>query len=121
MGLDMYAFATASDVPAVDFRSPVNETEIHYWRKHPNLHGWMRDLYRGKGGTDTEFNCVAVRLDAADLDALETAITGGNLPHTGGFFFGASDGSESVDDLHFVRKARDAIADGAKIYYTSWW
>ena len=25
-------------------------TEIAYWRKHPNLHGWMEDLYYKKGG-----------------------------------------------------------------------
>ena len=30
--------------------------QIHYWRKHPNLHGWMEDLYRAKGGA-AEFNC----------------------------------------------------------------
>ena len=35
---------------------------VHYWRKHPDLHGWMRALYYAKGGTDQQFNCVNVML-----------------------------------------------------------
>ena len=120
MGLDMYAFATDSDIPAVDFESPEDKTELHYWRKHPDLHGWMESLYRRKGGVD-KFNCVPVRLEETDLDELEAAIKSGTLPPTEGFFFGVSDGTETSDDLHFVHKARDALADGARVYYFSWW
>ncbi len=120
MGLDMYAFSTDCDVPAVDFKPPEDKTELHYWRKHPNLHGWMESLYRSKGGGG-EFNCVPVRLEETDLDALENAINCDCLPRTAGFFFGESDGSEKRDDLHFVHKARDALADGARVYYWSWW
>ncbi|ASY66520.1 hypothetical protein SJ05684_b55380 (plasmid) [Sinorhizobium sojae CCBAU 05684] len=32
-------------------------TALHYWRKHPNLHGWMEHLYP-RGGKDAIFNCV---------------------------------------------------------------
>ncbi|CAH1691814.1 hypothetical protein CHELA1G11_20968 [Hyphomicrobiales bacterium] len=74
MGLDMYA-CTMITMPstAVDF-APEDETPLHYWRKHPNLHGWMHRLYRHKGGTDNEFNCVNLQLTEADLKALKTAI-----------------------------------------------
>ena len=121
MGLDMFAYATFEDITgSVDFK--VDEaTEIHYWRKHPNLHGWMRLLYREKDGTDSEFNCVNVRLDARDLDMLEADIRDNRLPRTAGFFFGESDGSEIDDDLEFIRKARAAISGGATVFYTSWW
>lgn len=121
MGLDMYAFTTGSTIPAADFDAPDDRAELHYWRKHPDLHGWMEDLYRRKGGTDDQFNCVPVRLDAADLEALELAVNDSLLPHTAGFFFGVSDGSEKADDLAFIHKARDALADGLSVFYYSWW
>ena len=120
MGLDMYArwIDHAPDKP-VDFTAG-EYGELHYWRKHPNLHGWMEALYREKGGTQ-EFNCVNVQLTADDLDRLEAAIRGRKLPPTCGFFFGESNGKEIYDDLAFVAKAREAIADGLTVYYTSWW
>ena len=51
MGLDMYACVT-DEAPAkpVDFPEPENSMKLHYWRKHPNLHGWMQQLYEAKGG-----------------------------------------------------------------------
>ena len=121
MGLDMYALVT-TETPAqpVDFK--VSEaTELFYWRKHPNLHGWMESLYRAKGGAADSFNCVPVQLTAEDLDRLEAAITAGDLPDTCGFFFGASDGSEIEEDLDFIAKARAAIAAGQTVFYDSWW
>lgn len=96
-------------------------TELHYWRKHPNLHGWMERLYREKGGQDANFNCLNLQLTAEDLDRLETAIRDRTLPHTEGFFFGVSDGSEVDDDLAFIAKARDALAAGLAVFYVSWW
>lgn len=121
MGLDMYALTTRRKPESpVDFE--VNESnELHYWRKHPNLHGWMENLYREKGGAAEDFNCVALLLTTDDLDRLEADIRSGVLPMTAGFFFGASDGTETDDDLAFVNKAREALAAGLTVFYTSWW
>ena len=92
MGLDMYAFATAEQLAgSVDFTAEA-ASEIYYWRKHPNLHGWMERLYRNKGGKKINFNCVNIQLTADDLQRLEADIKASNLPPTEGFFFGASDG-----------------------------
>jgi hypothetical protein len=122
MGLDMYAYTTALELSAVvDFPEPEDAQQLHYWRKHPNLHGWMEGLYRTKGGGSDDFNCDVVVLDSDDLDQLEEALTGRELPDTMGCFFGESDGSELPDDLSFVAKARAAIRDGKTIYYKSWW
>lgn len=125
MGLDMYAFVTASGAIAqdVDFDTSAlpATSELHYWRKHPNLHGWMEQLYFAKGGQREVFNCTPVRLTLDDLAELELAITSGNLPPTSGFFFGESDGSENKDDLAFVAKAREAIEAGEDVFYDSWW
>jgi hypothetical protein len=121
MGLDMFAYTTGKAIPAVDFPVQDDAEEIFCWRKHPNLHGWMESLYLRKGGEAESFNCVAVRLDPDDLDALELAVNHNILPETQGFYFGVSDGSEKADDLRFIHKARDALANGKSVLYTSWW
>jgi hypothetical protein len=121
MGLDMFAQKTKADITAeVDFPE-VEAEELHYWRKHPNLHGWMERLYRLKGGAKETFNVVNLQLTLRDLDDLEAAVTARLLPTTTGFFFGESDGSEIAEDLTFVRKARQAIRDGYAVFYSSWW
>ena len=121
MGLDMYAHTTHEDIPAVDFGRPNDAEEIFYWRKHPNLHGWMEKLYRKKGGGDPDFNLAPVRLEAADLNALEKAVEADSLPHTIGFFFGESQPEDREDTLNFIRLARLALASGKRIYYYAWW
>jgi hypothetical protein len=68
-----------------------------------------------------DFGRAGVRLDLRDVDALELAINDNSLPETHGFFFGQSDGSEKSDDLAFVHKARDALANGKSVFYWSWW
>ena len=124
MGLDMYVFTTDKP-PAtpVDFPEPKHAFQLHYWRKHPNLHGWMQKLYEEKGGADRDFDLAPVVLVAADLDRLEADIKAKQLPQTAGFFFGCSDGDEHerADDLAFVQKARAAIAMSLTVYYVAWW
>jgi len=123
MGLDMYAYKTkAKPETDVDFSTQnFKPEEIQYWRKHPNIHGWMENLYYHKGGKAGSFNCVNVKLNEDDLNELEADIKAGNLPKTGGFFFGESDGSEMEEDLLFVSVAKQAIKEGYTVYYTSWW
>ena len=67
----------------------------------------MEKLYYEKGGSSDCFNCAPVVLTSEDLDRLEAAVKGGNLPHTTGFFFGVSEGREA-EDLAFIAKAREA-------------
>lgn len=123
MGLDMYAYrCNADDVgKAVDFEHPDLSEEIAYWRKHPNLHGWMEELYYQKGGAADSFNCVCVELTKEDLEHLRTDIEESNLPSTSGFFFGESNGEEFQYDLEFVTRALECIRKGDAVFYTSWW
>lgn len=123
MGLDMYAHKTKGTITkSVDFDTQnLDSEEFHYWRKHPNLHGWMEQLYYDKGGESDSFNCVNVELDMNDLENLKETIENDELPQTGGFFFGATDGSEKKDDLKFVDEAIQSINEGYRVYYTSWW
>jgi len=130
MGLDQYAYKTKlKPSKPVDFQDEVymanenNENsseEFMYWRKHPNLHGFMEQLYREKGG-ESDFNCRPVELTQEDIDRLAASIVDQELPETRGFFFGESDGSEYNQDLDFCKQATEAIKEGYTVFYDSWW
>jgi hypothetical protein len=119
MGLDQFAYALDKNN---------NKTEICYWRKHPNLQGWMENLWESKGRPNAhedninEFNCVPVELTKEDLDSFEQSLESNSLPETEGFFFG--DNSDNVyrqQDVEFIQSARNALDNGQKVVYDSWW
>ena len=101
--------------------------ELMYWRKHPNLHGWMERLWEEKGRPDAEsdaemFNGVELELDWTDIENLEADILADNLPGTSGFFFGDdSDEYYKQQDLEFVKQAKADLFLGLKVYYNSSW
>ncbi len=125
MGLDMYAFAVSKEKSIDQFTiAPDSDNEeLQYWRKHHDLHGWMEQLYRAKGGTKESFNCVPVQLTVEDLDQLQSDLLGERLPQTQGFFFGINPPNlESLkEDLMFIQKCRIALQEGKTVYYDSWW
>jgi hypothetical protein len=115
MGLDQYAKVRNPKTQQVE--------EFHYWRKHNALHGWMENLWKSKGNTG-EFNCEPVELSRADIDMLEDDLLGNDLPETKGFFFGSDsrqDDSRLMNDLSFIRKAKQHLNAGKQIAYDSWW
>jgi hypothetical protein len=116
MGLDMIAYSKAK-------ATSKNTRELSAWRKHPNLHGWMEQLWRHKTGNNEEnFNCIELELTLEDLNLLESAILTKHLPSTQGFFFGSEcDAYYREQDLAFIEEARGDIAGGRKVYYNSWW
>jgi len=145
MGLDMYAYVGRTgqmneyhegEGDYVDGEwKPKNGVakprEIAYWRKHPNLHGWMERLWTSKGqpgfsednaDRDPTFNGVELELTWQDLDELERAVTHGQLPSTSGFFFG-NDADEHYreSDLQFIKNARAELFLGLKVFYNSSW
>lgn len=116
MGLD--AFARVEDG---NKRAERADTEFAYWRKHPNLQGWMEKQWRYTGKTG-EFNNEKLYLTNELLNELETDVTEVSLPKTNGFFYGQnSDEYYKAQDLKFVSDARGYINDGYKVYYCSWW
>ena len=135
MGLDMYAYsankAGAQDeyYEKGDYNKETGEfvstctkpKELAYWRKHPNLHGWMEQLYREQGG-EGDFNGDELELTWDDLTQLEEDIQEGRLPATTGFFFGdASDEYYKAQDLEFVKQAKADLLCGLKVFYNSSW
>ena len=123
MGLDQYATARRGEARTDDegYTYYEDSMELAYWRKHPNLQGWMENLYHEKGG-DESFNCVDLELDLEDLDALEESLDEEALPETAGFFFGANaDDHYAEADREFIVAARAAIKQGYTVVYSSWW
>ena len=117
MGLDQYAYCRTKEEG-----EGVSSRELAYWRKHPNLQGWMEQLYRNRGGNAEMFNGVELELTWADLEALEADILENNLPATSGFFFGSnSDEYYRHEDLAFVKQAKAELFTGLKVFYNSSW
>jgi len=118
MGLDQFAYVINSNG---------EKRELAYWRKHPNLQGWMERLWESKGRPNAhedsdDFNCVPVELTKEDLDSLEQSLETNSLPETTGFFFG--DNSDNVyrqQDVEFIQAARYALDEGNTVVYDSWW
>ena len=132
MGLDQYAYvASKADTDYNDN----SRQELAYWRKHPNLQGWMEQLWIDKGrpglhgvGQDNEydatFNGIEVELTWNDVDKLERDIKNGVVSklNTTGFFFGnPSDDYYYEDDLKFCIDAKAELFLGRKVFYNSSW
>ena len=141
MGLDMYAYSANKagaqteywengniDKESGEFKSTCTKPkELAYWRKHPNLHGWMERLWEEKGRPGAEsdreaFNGIELELEWHDIENLEEDIREGNLPGTTGFFFGDdADDYYKEQDLEFVKQAKADLFLGLKVYYNSSW
>ena len=140
MGLDMYAYVAAKEGQQREFyesaefdndaKDFVNKTveqprEIAYWRKHPNLHGWMEQLWNSRNGGNCDianFNGIELEITWEDLEVLELDIMSGTLPNTTGFFFGNdADEHYKEQDLKFVRDAKAELFCGLKVFYNSSW
>ena len=123
MGLDQYGLARRGEAKTDDegYTYYEDSMELAYWRKHPNLQGWMEDLYHEKGG-EGEFNCVDLELTLEDLEALEESLDEEALPETAGFFFGTDSSDYYAEaDREFIVQARAAIKQGYTVVYSSWW
>ena len=123
MGLDQYATARKGEPQqdAEGYTYYEDTMELAYWRKHPNLQGWMESLWHVKGNSG-EFNCVDLELTLDDLDSLEKSLDNEALPETVGFFFGGdADDHYAEADREFIGAARAAIKQGYTVIYSSWW
>lgn len=123
MGLDQYAYVASK--ARTSYNHPSRQ-ELAYWRKHPNLQGWMGKLYEEKGrpGSSTHFNGIELELTWDDVDRLEKDIKSGMVSkmNTTGFFFGnPSDDAYREQDLQFCVNAKAELFLGRKVFYNSSW
>lgn len=130
MGLDMYLegekylWHGRGDTPEIredGYRLTTKTLLLGYWRKHPNLHGYIVNNFAD--GVD---NCERIFLENTDIEKIIEAVARDDLPHTEGFFFGASDGTEKEQDLYTLRAALDWVRTKEdmvhrSIYYRASW
>lgn len=109
MGLDMYlngdkylhALDARDNLPHEDgYRLESKTLRLGYWRKHPNLHGYIVNTFAD--GVD---KCRQIDLSDDDIEKIIEAVARDDLPHTEGFFFGESDGSEKDETLRIFKAA----------------
>lgn len=131
MGLDMYLKGKkfiwsdyenpANNLEEDGFRVTDKTLELGYWRKHPNLHGYIVATFAD--GVD-ECQDIPLNLDA--LKKLLAAVERDALPHTTGFFFGESHPSYRKATIDILTKAiawlatPDKKASRSVVYRASW-
>ena len=84
------------------YEKTTTEIELAYWRKHPNLHGYIVKTFN-----NGEDDCTPIDLSPDNLDQIANAIEKNELPETTGFFFGESSWHEEEKEknVEIFRKA----------------
>ena len=121
IGLESYVVATRSERLEVLDPCLLNANEIHYWRNHFALHGWMEHLYREKGGKGSSSH-FAVNLDSGDIRQLENDVVTGEIHDFD--LAGVTRGApcdQRVGEFGFIVEARKLIEAGFAVYYQAWW
>ncbi len=104
MGLDMYIIGG-------------DDKEIAYWRKHPDLHGYIVKTF-----ADGEDDCQPIPLDAEKIGYIMEAVESNTLPKTTGFFFGDSSWHNAPETLDQLQEVLDYISrTGKSVYYQASW
>lgn len=130
MGLDMYL--TGEKYLPQDWQNPDNNKtedglriksirlELGYWRKHPDLHGFIVQNF-----ADGEDICQPIDLDSDDIVTIIKAIKHDCLPKTTGFFFGESENDEAqkAEAIEIFEKALEWLVSNkwhSVEYRASW-
>ena len=113
MGLDMflngekYLFGDCEASSKEDgFEVKEKTLRLGYWRKHPNLHGFIVNEFAN--GVD---ECQRIDLSDDDIEKIIKAVKEKALPHTTGFFFGSSEWWDNEEKLaETIKQLEDALA-----------
>jgi hypothetical protein len=131
MGLDMYLngekfFWTNWKEPEKNFtidgfKVNTQDLRLGYWRKHPNLHGYIVETF-----ANGEDECQRIELSAENIKKIIAAVKENKLPHTEGFFFGSSEGIEAQETIDIFTKALEWESTKEKnvsrrVYYQASW
>ncbi len=133
MGLDMYVRKVITPGILADGTRDINEDhteEIAYWRKHPDLHGFIMENFWSPSDENPDGNVERIPLTVERVDKIMDAVRSHTLPFTSGFFFGRSYFPEDdvsiraeidAEDLAKWAKVREAILAGDEVFYLAWW
>jgi hypothetical protein len=128
MGLDMYlrglkfpAYSTRPLKCEDGYPITTMEVELAYWRKHPDLHGFIVQQF-GNG----EDNCQKIYLNEKALEIILDAVKMEALPDTKGFFFGVSSPDDRPYSIEVLQQALRWIKSNPEIetrtvYYQASW
>lgn len=115
MGMDSNVYAVPLDCVIDDFsfkEGASSEGSFFYWRKHYDMHNWMKRLFIKKGGDYSvdQFNCNYIRLTMEDIEELEKSMD---------WYEEYPD--QYSQDLRFINEAKIYLNDGYAIYFLSWY
>jgi hypothetical protein len=131
MGLDMYLkgkkyhwsrHGEPEGAPTEDgFEIKETVLRLGYWRKHPNLHGYIVNEF-----ADGKDDCQEIELSVDDLVKTLAAVEADSLPSTTGFFFGESRPGDRAETIEIFNKAiewargEDSHVSRTVVYEASW-
>lgn len=131
MGLDMYLNGEKflwtnfqepeKNITEDGFELKRKTFELGYWRKHPDLHGYIVENFAD--GVD---ECQRIELYAEDLEDILASVMDNNLPKTEGFFFGVSESADEQDTIRILEgaikwlKTEEAGINRSVYYRASW-
>lgn len=112
MGLDMYLYGRLIG------EAKGMGDELGYWRKHPNLHGFIVQTFAH--GVD---ECQEIPLSMEDMALILAATTKDDLPVTTGFFFGQSRPEDRDHTLTVINAAISWLSEdpAREVYYQASW
>ena len=106
MGLDMYLNGERYHMeprPRQKDKPVMEQYQLGYWRKHPDLHGFIVQTF-----ADGRDDCQQIELSRVQLEQIINAVEADALPRTKGFFFGESykpgDDEDEFIDLATMQK-----------------
>lgn len=110
MGLDMYLEGRKyiwtnwehpeKNIKEDGFKLKGTILELGYWRKHPNLHGYIVKVF-----ADGKDECQEIELDTIALANILDAVKNDELPETSGFFFGESMPEDKKPTITIIKNA----------------
>lgn len=137
MGLDMFLYKTGKKFNTQkEFEDyykakgePEDTQEIGYWRKHPDLHGIMEQMFKEKTYhyKHSEFNLLPLLLTEDDLKMLykkskDFAENKNEAETIQGFFFGTSCNEQWKESAEIFKNTLESTDFKTKtIFYNSWW
>lgn len=117
-----------STFPDIKIQNVFEFEELGYFRKHPNLHGYIENIYRERITDDDDvFNQTLVVLTKQDITDLVNhcyGIVNGTIEdeEITGYFFGESDEETWRESLTTFTKILNTVDfDKETVLYDSWW